>query len=657
MPRIPQHIALTFALIVSIVCTVSASQRITFKRITSLADLTSDGTYIIGAKIDVTEQGGYVGSDFGGLSASSSNSVLSGLSTSYSEAPATQEATDELSSWKISTSGNAEIVLISAQTEASIYVPSADKSSLSTSKTASTTWTVSENADGTFRFKGIASSGSTPRYLGCMYLNKKFSFGHYTEKGASTIDLYVYKAAKEGIINSSILKNGENLAIAAGIFAADAQLQTFDASDLQLADGTLAPDTLLGRWSLTDKTDTTFKLQSPTGSYLGYELKPTDDAVTWTVDKQFLATTEATPRYLMFKNREFCLSETLDDDFEEIATLLQIAEAPTSRDFSQVRVLAGGWSASKLAKLDWTLCNIIDATRISWPTAFTNFENRPSESNALLYVSADAAAIIPSACAPTVVAAPTEEEGEVGRGYLLAPFTLTDKSPLAIEAEIDINAGDIGYSRAAYSDGNWETLFLPFEADVPADFQACVAKEVTDAAITFCQASTIPANTPAIIRYVGARTQSATFEVSSSATTLLPYSKATEADESSSSINFVGTLTDITIDGSTSETFFFLDTSGKSFVRALEGSHLAPFRAYVSSATATTTPRYQIQLEESLSAGIAENDIIAPENGKSALPESVFDLSGRRVRATSPAEMRQLKPGIYISNGKKVQIH
>lgn len=132
---------------------------------------------------------------------------------------------------------------------------------------------------------------------------------------------------------------------------------------------------------------------------------------------------------------------------------------------------------------------------------------------------------------------------------------------------INTDAGQLTYSRQ-FIDKNWETLCIPFTANVPEGFQAEELQGYADNQLKFTPTNTITANVPVIIRSTGAKT-----------TLILTNTGGDFITGTDSNAVFLSNYQPLQVN-QTDESYF-LGNEGQSFVKAARGSKLSPFRAYI----------------------------------------------------------------------------
>ena len=205
------------------------------------------------------------------------------------------------------------------------------------------------------------------------------------------------------------------------------------------------------------------------------------------------------------------------------------------------------------------------------------------------------------------------------------------------------NQGNVSYTLTV---GNAlaATLCLPFEASIPEGITAYTlafsGSDLKATAVT----TTLPANTPVLIKAIEAKDYTFMAAVSSIA----------DADSYVS-----GAMTGLMERQNLSEGYILQNKDGKLGFFKMDGSTFPvnAFRAYIpASSIPSAVKSFNIVFDDGNATGIAEM-----ENVKCKMENAeAFDLSGRKVggvRSALPlrsAKNSHLKKGIYIVNGKTV---
>ncbi len=608
------------------------------KRIHSESELTADGIYLIGAvwaDIDEPERTEKL---FLMTQTAKSNGLKASPYCTAAEAKGLLRVTGNGLKWRIECNKDGSIILLTANGEKYLY--NKKDANLSLPSTGQSPWKVS-CTDGLFRMIH-SNEPDKQRYLSLYYLEKNtYKFGNYTAGYAEMQDLCIYKATVTTAgIPSEQPADGASVALCAtGLIADTAGLAVSDEGIL-LQNGTLAQDKSYSTWTYRQREDSCFTLIDQAGNCLDYTLTATPGETLWRMNGGNICTTETPARRLCMSDR-LKLMPVTPEETAATAFLRTCGTAPDSLITNGVKSLSGAWGAQQLAAVDWKGLYALDATALSLPVSFGGFATRPEASNALLYVHAEAASTIPADWPLTVACSETGNT-------LLTESRLTDKAPFVTDREIRYAAGMMSYSRAAYTDGMWETLCLPFPAEVPQGFLAERLTGLDDGMLHFVPTDILPAYVPVILRSTASSagktasygTESTTFSVTTTGGTLQPGTQFSEH-------GFTGTFVPLSITAA-SEGLYLLNATGDTFVLAGEGSSLKPFRAGIRLAPSAR------------SLQIVHGD--TPATGLSPAPAELcstpcYTLDGRRVRIRlSPENHHSLPPGIYITGGKRIII-
>ena len=147
---------------------------------------------------------------------------------------------------------------------------------------------------------------------------------------------------------------------------------------------------------------------------------------------------------------------TVVDPYEaEVSSFIPIyfaAVADTMREDFQhgIKTLSGGWSAQRLAELDWQDVRALDLRNATLPARPLTFKYLPAKANKPIYISKTEKEVVPETW-PFVIA----------ENLLLKDVYLQDKEPIYVPYPFNLDGQTITYEREMI-DGNWETLCLPF---------------------------------------------------------------------------------------------------------------------------------------------------------------------------------------------------
>ena len=192
---------------------------------------------------------------------------------------------------------------------------------------------------------------------------------------------------------------------------------------------------------------------------------------------------------------------------------------------------------------------------------------------------------------------------------------LNDAKPLLLPYPVSVEASQMSYVRQLCGDGGWETLVVPFDADVPEGVEALRFKEIDGDDAVFVSAKTIPAGEPVLIRPEKNSTKSENFEIFSQ--------KNKISSLENSGATFCGTFQGFKL-AEDSEDIYMLSNDGETFSRALAGSMLSPFRAYMRLSSSRT------RLRIIMPTGIPSARLSADSKA-----DVFYDLSGRRAKKDS----------------------
>lgn len=158
----------------------------------------------------------------------------------------------------------------------------------------------------------------------------------------------------------------------------------------------------------------------------------------------------------------------------------------------------------------------------------------------------------------------------VYQGKLLYPSVLLDAIEFNISEPFSVTEGQLTYTRIL-QDNNWETLCLPFAAQVPQGIDARELVSVANGELIFQPASEIRPHVPVILRSESSTGMSVTFFSKSGMVT--PPTQPTNAP-------FFPLYQQLNV-ATAAEGIYLLANPGLSFTLADAGSTLRPFRAYI----------------------------------------------------------------------------
>lgn len=490
-----------------------------------------------------------------------------------------------------------------------------------------TLWTIRENGDGTFL---LNCNEATNRYIGLNWVNESdIRFGNYTQSGATSHTVYIYKMASAPIEqpgNAVLPADNSRVALCSKEQLADRGMEGIAAAPYILNNGSIAPDERFGQWTCRHKEAGTFLLETSDHLFLNHDLKNDAAQQEWRISDGHIVSTEETPRrlvYLPAENR-FSMAEENTEKEIESPVFISVGNPPSSTSGQGVKTLYGAWSAEHLAGIELKGIYAIDLSHISLPRNATGFSAAPSDTNLPIYISEADVSHYPAAWNFVVC-----------DNQLLKRTVLKDKCAFLPDREIKTSEqAPLVYQREIINDGNWETLCLPFDFTLPSDFQGEIFESINGQEISFQPVRQIQAHTPVILHYNGNSTETTVpFEVES-------VSGAIKTEENKNGL-FFGTYLPFTVESETPG-IYLLNTTGNQFVHAAKGSRLSPFRAYLQTETAPAASPYSI-LHLQVPANI-------PHQTEAPDTPVCHTTDGRRV---SPSATGTLPHGIYIINGKK----
>ena len=195
------------------------------------------------------------------------------------------------------------------------------------------------------------------------------------------------------------------------------------------------------------------------------------------------------------------------------------------------------------------------------------------------------------------------------------------------------------YTRNAYLDGGYETIVLPFDADITSIKAAGFVFEKLEGFgentikfVELAEDEELKAGIPYLFHYAG--------EVSDGRMEIVFTANVQQAsDEVAEQEGWTGTFK--AMDGNAIAGKYILNVKGDKFQKAGNGASLAPYHCYLVLPAGTDASKFSVLHREN-TTGVEE---IVEQNGS----EVIFDLYGRKLNDMP-------KSGIVIMNNKKIYI-
>ena len=609
-----------------------------FRRVLHLDEITGDGAYLIGAEYEVglNDQ---IHRGFCLMSAMEGRSTLLGAKSEYPLVPVL-DVKQEHFVWNFQKEAGG-FVLYSPWAQKGISLKKNAATSLVMSAYEWEKWQISEREQGNFV---LQSQTDVSRAIGLNWYNEsKINFGLYKYSSDNPMIVHIYKQ----IVNVADLPgeamkpaDGSSVTLVAGqqVLMGDGETATFnDASSYLLEDGTLAYDELLPHWACRHVANDAFMLVNDNGDGLEQLVEGLLSGTEWRIDNGHVVTNESEPRYLVrLKDGGLTLvtRKMMAESAVSPVVLLPMGETPrVEMGKHGVAHLVGSWSAHRLSDLDWTDIQILDLTEIKLPVQSFIFNHRPNKSNALTMVSEKTKVDYLRGWHNVV------ECAAQGTNIWKNKDELNDRVNWTLDRKIQVAEGLLTYRRAAYADGKWETICVPFDADVPQGFEVFRFDKVeNDEVLIFKRSQKIVADVPMLIRYIGPA-------VADDCVDLVLLNKAGELNPSAMDRSgFFGNYVpyEVTV---ADQGIYLLNQSGDTFARAAASSRLAPFRA----AFATTAEARSLQLKcvEAGATGITASTADSPHT-------SCYTIDGKLISSDfSSEDYDRLPKGVYLIDGKK----
>ena len=537
--------------------------------------------------------------------------------------------------WRIERTDDTHVRLRSYIKGNYLYAPSSTSLALNADAGEALVWEWQLQSDGSLYLR--AANG---RYLGFKH-QEEIDSGYYKQlKPSATsvtrLRLFGPKNGQGGsnIGQASLQPDGTRLTLRQGnrLIAPNAQggVTTYPTTEYLSRQETVANDGSIRPWTFVQRSNNRFALLVNDNEGLDYQLHHSSTPAEWTIREGFITTCEASARYLVYENGQLALASRGEGEEVAAAAVLGFAPLGAPADTLLTRTglkhLTGAWSAERLAGIDWTATYALDLTAAELPLLLHPFRLQPQAANTIFYIrDADAPSLeqvdgILVGCSQTPA-------------HLLRGGTLHDKQPLLIDRDIDLEAGALAYERQFQQDGGWETLCLPFAIRLPEGLNAEQQVGWENNLLSFAPIGEIPAHTPVIVCDTRSQTSPSPTTLTALGGLIQPCREWTSS--------LAGNYQWMEVGATPSANIFLLQADGTAFVRAAEGSRLAPFRAYL---VATGGQPFRLHHEAD---GIDTTSMPAAGSG------AVYTLDGRCLSPTHGP----LKTGLYIRNGRKVFIH
>lgn len=542
----------------------------TFVKITSLSNISANSTYLIAGVSNQENRVSFLSASYYGK-------------TNYLKAILNEEGATESYScnensilWRITPNTDGTFTIQSEQTEQYITYIDAEKTDLvlaNNSESTTCKWFIVSNNDGTFaiRPKQNSNRGICSQFYTQAYTDR---FGNYLNPQS----LYLYKLNEDfGNTSGQALRptDGSKVAIGWGdnLWTSKAT-HVADATNLILSNGDVAQDDNYTPLICRYESGTTFTLtDEATQRYLSADLTLTTEKTTWQVTNGYITTTtpDGTLRTLCYAPKQNAWKMLTTDEATKQnangALFYPIAAAAQIQTNTQgVTTLSGGWSATKLATLDWTGTKCLDLTHISLPKHLLPYTNTPETQNLPIFVAKAASATIPADWNFVVACGSNANE-------LLRTTELADKDPFFTDRPIHVAKGILTYKRHVSQEIKWQTLCLPFGTETtPKDFTTYEFSELNGNEVNLTPVSSLKSGT-AYVLYLNDDAGNSPYNawtlsnVECTLTTSIP-SKAT----------MYGTYEKIQFSNSAEQTYM-LHAASNTFRLAANGSTLPPFRA------------------------------------------------------------------------------
>lgn len=437
---------------------------------------------------------------------------------------------------------------------------------LSAERSNAIAYKIALSGDGTWIFTNVKAGD---RYL-CLDTapvggTYTFVFGNYKDNGSSQFHLCIYRhgaAAMNVAGEAEMPAQGATVTLLSrGKVPTSEGEESID--DYLLSDGSLAASAPSLRWKAHVRDENHVSLCDEDGMFLDANLGTSTVEVWWELREGSLWQDNRVLRYLPASHRFAAITaEEYEAESTFGVTFMPIAQPAEVQLDGHILKVTGGMSVSEMAEIDWQGADVLDISDALLPVQIQDFSKRPTEANTLVIADEAQKQYIPQTWAFVVL------KGEHLKLYTSAE--IKERTPLYLPDDIKIADGQVTYTRALFGDGGWETLALPFSADVPECLEAEVPESCSDDQIILSSVTGIAAGGTAIIRPLDANLGTATF-----------VSKAGWLTTKGSG-ELQGNYLQRTFTASEAPNVLLLSADGSRFAPAAVGGRLAPFRAFLT---------------------------------------------------------------------------
>ena len=499
-----------------------------------------------------------------------------------------------------------------------------------------TDWKTGILDDGSF----MLEHPSNGRVFAASDAASKTNWGNYTKGYANGGGrVYLYKlvellSQKSG--NALMPENGAEVVLLANdclmTVGKDASVVSLAAENAMLRNGKIAPFAEMVSFEAgTNEAEGKISFKAKDGRYLQHDLSLSAVAATWKIENGHILSDGNNARLLCYDKTDGNFKLVAEDEatvgkFESLE-ICSVAENPNFNiSDGKVMTLSGGWTSDGLAKIKLDGILSLDLTQISLPRKCRNFENQQDGSNSVLYVSESEAdeGIFPKwnllvLCSP--------------QGNTMArQGMLHDKADFSPSKPFTVLEGQMQYVREMHADGNWETLCLPFETDLPPYIHAEALTGIEQNAVNATPVTNVGKGQAVIFRNTSGTNTTNTLSLTS---------LDGEISVMPQDLFFKGTYVLEIVDGVSAK--YLLNAEGSAFVKAARESKIPPFRAYVQSEAGDLSAMKNI-LRKTSGIEIAET----------AKKENVpcYTVDGKRVSENHDKNVTGKPKGIYVRKGQ-----
>ena len=425
---------------------------------------------------------------------------------------------------------------------------------------------------------GIAICDATndERSLQATFTSDRYYFNNFYNPSPHPLSIYILTSNAseddDNIIPDTGPDEGTQLTLSADPWALTVNDgHAGDFANAWLRNNTLAPTEDLGILLCKDKDDDgSFALATINGtSFLQYNMQRGPLPQRWQMKDNHLLTVEDTPRIVSFNSESHTFMLSPFAEAEDAAQVSLVSAYPSTQiKDNGLYICSGGWANNVLAEL--TLpenASALDLTSAILPRDILPFKNLHHSPNIPVYImegAADDALHI----WPLLIAC-----SNTGNRRLVNNSILADRQSFSCPYAFEVSKGQLSYLRTISGITHWQTLSLPFSADIVVDEGVklySIASVTTEGTIALKETHHVLQHQPIFIYNTDNKEHTLSFS------SVAGIVNTDCVAPSYSGFRVLPHYIDCSI--TAADTHYLLQGKRDTFVRAAKGSHVSPFR-------------------------------------------------------------------------------